>query len=117
MVSLGLTTWAETPEPTRSDSHAWSAHPNYDFLTIVAGIRPATPGFGTVTVVPHLGSLKHVSAGVPSPKGMIETEYTVEQSTVRAVINLPAGLAGELMWNGKNLKLHEGKQELRLKVE
>jgi alpha-L-rhamnosidase len=117
MVSLGLTTWAETPEPTRSDSHAWSAHPNYDFLTIVAGIRPATPGFGTVTVVPHLGSLKHVSAAVPSPKGMIETEYTVEQSTVRAVINLPAGLAGELMWNGKNLKLHEGKQELRLKAE
>lgn len=117
MVSLGLTTWAETPEPTRSDSHAWSAHPNYDFLTIVAGIRPATPGFGTVTVVPHLGSLKHVSAAVPSPKGMIETEYTVEQATVRAVINLPAGLAGELMWNGKNLKLHEGKQQLRLKAE
>ena len=43
MVSLGLTTWAEQPEPMRSDSHAWSAHPNYDFLTIVAGIRPATP--------------------------------------------------------------------------
>src|SRR6266851_3707029 len=29
MVSLGLTTWAEQPEPTCSDSHAWSAHPNY----------------------------------------------------------------------------------------
>jgi hypothetical protein len=37
---MGLTTWAEQPEPTRSDSHAWSAHPNFDFLTIVAGIRP-----------------------------------------------------------------------------
>ncbi len=117
MVSLGLTTWAETPEPTRSDSHAWSAHPNYDFLTIVAGIRPATPGFGTVTVAPHLGALKHVSAAMPSPKGMIEAEYTVEQSTVRAVIALPASLSGELLWNGKNLKLHEGKQELRLKAE
>jgi alpha-L-rhamnosidase len=117
MVSLGLTTWAETPEPTRSDSHAWSAHPNYDFLTIVAGIRPGTPGFATVTVAPHLGSLKHVSAAVPSPKGMIEAEYTVEQSTVRAVITLPAGLPGELLWNGKSVKLHEGKQELRLKAD
>ena len=28
MLELGLSTWAETPEPTRSDSHAWSAHPN-----------------------------------------------------------------------------------------
>src|SRR5260370_15359725 len=45
MGSLGLTTWAEQPEPTRSDSHAWSAHPNYDFLTIVAGVRPQTTCF------------------------------------------------------------------------
>ena len=33
MLELGLTTFAETAEPTRSDDHAWSAHPNYDFLT------------------------------------------------------------------------------------
>jgi alpha-L-rhamnosidase len=75
-----VTTWAEQPEPTRSDSHAWSAHPNYDFLTVVAGIRPATPDFTTVLVAPHLGSLKHVSAVVPHPKGIIEVEYTVEPS-------------------------------------
>jgi alpha-L-rhamnosidase len=114
MVSQGLTTWAEQPEPTRSDSHAWSAHPNYDFLTIVAGIRPGTPGFATVTVAPHLGSLKHVVAAVPSPKGMVEAEYTVDHSQVKAVITLPAGISGELLWNGKSLKLHEGKQELQL---
>ena len=38
MLQLGLTTWAEKPEPTRSDSHAWSAHPNYGLLaTIIFG--------------------------------------------------------------------------------
>jgi hypothetical protein len=68
-------------------------------------------------VSPHLGSLKRVSAAVPSPKGMIEAEYTVEQTTVRAVITLPAGLSGNLILNGKSLKLHEGKQELRLKAD
>jgi alpha-L-rhamnosidase len=112
MVSLGLTTWAENPEPTRSDSHAWSAHPNYDFFTIVAGIRPATPGFATVIVAPHLGSLKHISAAVPNPKGMIEAEYTVEHSCLGAVITLPAGVTGELVWDGRTSNLHEGKQEL-----
>jgi alpha-L-rhamnosidase len=116
MVSLGLTTWAEQPEPTRSDSHAWSAHPNYDFLTIVAGVRPATPAFTTVFVAPHLGSLKHVSALVPHPKGIIEVEYTVEHSSVKAVINLPAGVAGELLWEGKTSTLHEGNQELQLRL-
>jgi hypothetical protein len=117
MVSQGLTTWAEQPEPTRSDSHAWSAHPNYDFLTIVAGIRPGTPGFATVTVAPHLGSLKHVVAAVPSPKGTVEVEYTVEHLQVKAVITLPSGVSGEMRWSGKSLKLHEGKQELVLRVE
>ena len=34
-------------ETTRSDSHAWSAHPTYDLLTLVAGIEPASPGFAT----------------------------------------------------------------------
>ena len=62
MLSMGLTTWAESPEPTRSDSHAWSSHPNFDFLTIVTGIRPETPGFKTVVIEPHLGALKEVEA-------------------------------------------------------
>jgi hypothetical protein len=114
MISLGLTTWAEQPEPTRSDSHAWSAHPNYDFLTIVAGVRPASPAFATVLVAPHLGSLKHVSATVPHPKGAIDVEYTVEPSSVKAVIVLPAGVSGELQWDGKTIGLHPGKQELHL---
>jgi alpha-L-rhamnosidase len=44
MLRLGLSTWAENPEPTRSDCHAWSASPNYDLLTLVAGIRPDAAG-------------------------------------------------------------------------
>src|ERR1039458_5384123 len=28
-----FTTWPETPGETRSDSHAWSAHPIYDLLS------------------------------------------------------------------------------------
>jgi hypothetical protein len=55
MVGLGLTTWAESPEPTRSDSHAWSAHPNFDLLRIVAGMRPKSAGFEEVLIEPHLG--------------------------------------------------------------
>jgi alpha-L-rhamnosidase len=29
MLDRGLTTWAETADPTRSDCHAWGASPNY----------------------------------------------------------------------------------------
>ena len=37
-LALGLTTWAEQPEPSRSDCHAWSASPNIEFYRIILGI-------------------------------------------------------------------------------
>jgi hypothetical protein len=114
MVALGLTTWAEQPEPTRSDSHAWSAHPNFDFLTIVAGIRPKTPGFANVSIEPHLGSLRTMNSAMPTPKGMVEVNYAVKNSGVTADINLPPNVSGELIWKGKSFNLRPGRQQFVL---
>jgi alpha-L-rhamnosidase len=115
MVDLGLTTWAESPEPTRSDSHAWSAHPNFDLLTIVAGIQPEDPGFAKVRIEPHLGSLHHLEAAMPTPKGMVEVSYTVSADTLTAEVKLPSGVSGELIWQGKTSELKEGAQEVVIK--
>jgi alpha-L-rhamnosidase len=114
MTALGLTTWAEQPEPTRSDSHAWSAHPNFDFLTIVAGVRPKAPGFSTVRIEPHLGALRNVISAVPTPKGMVEVNYVSDNSGVKAEITLPSSVSGELVWKEKALSLHSGHQQLVL---
>jgi alpha-L-rhamnosidase len=114
MVALGLTTWAEQPEPTRSDSHAWSAHPNFDFLTIVAGIRPKTPGFASVSIEPHLGGLGKVVSAVPTPKGVVEVNYVTSTSGVSAEINLPPDVAGDLVWKGRTFSLHPGHQQFLL---
>ncbi|MES1167968.1 MAG: alpha-L-rhamnosidase, partial [Oleiharenicola lentus] len=62
MLKLGLTTFAEKPDPTRSDCHAWSASPVYELLATVCGIEPASPGFATVRIEPHLGHLTRASA-------------------------------------------------------
>ena len=114
MVGLGLTTWAEQPEPSRSDSHAWSAHPNYDLLTIVAGIRPKAPGSSAVRIEPHLGALQHVSSAMAHPKGLVEVKYDVEGSNLHAVVNLPPGISGEFVWKGQTHSLHAGRQEFTL---
>ena len=114
MVQLGLTTWAESPEPTRSDSHAWSAHPNFDLLRIVAGIRPKTAGFQEVVIEPHLGELTEVKAGMPIPRGTVEVEYKRAAVGVEARAKLPAGVKGEIWWKGKAIALSEGEQTLTL---
>ena len=114
MLALGLSTWAENPEPTRSDSHAWSAHPTYDLLTIVGGIGPGSEGFKTVEITPHLGDLKRASATMPTPRGLVMVKYARMGDQWNAVITLPPDLTGELTWKGRAIPLHGGEQTISL---
>src|SRR5690348_941132 len=114
MLDLGLTTWAEEPEPVRSDCHAWSAHPNFDFLNTVAGIEPAAPGFNKVLIQPHLGTLNHLSAAVPAPQGRVVVNYERSNRHLSADIKLPQGLTGWLAWGGQKLELHAGEQHVQV---
>ena len=116
MLELGLTTWAETPAPTRSDAHAWSSHPNYDLLTLVAGIRPDAPGFSRVLIAPHLGSLTWLDATMPHPRGDIRVSYRRKGASVEATIELPAGLEGRFQLAGRDQPLHSGVQHFRLQA-
>jgi len=114
MLALGLTTWAETPEPTRSDCHAWSAHPNFDLLAIVAGIEPAAPGFREVAIQPHLGPLTQLKATLPHPAGDIMVSYQRKAETLAADVTLPGRLSGWFYCNGKKVALHPGPQHLEV---
>jgi hypothetical protein len=112
MLDLGLTTWAEKPEPTRSDSHAWSAHPTVDLLTLVAGVEPSTPGFETVRIRPHLGSLSTLSATVPTPRGDVVVAYKKDAAGLTAEVTLPAGMSGTIELAGQQASLHAGKNSV-----
>lgn len=114
MLNLGLSTWAETPEPTRSDSHAWSASPNYDLLTIVAGIRPIEPGFKRVRIAPHLNGLHHLDASMPAPQGLIQVVFIPDGDRWKATLALPDGIDGDFSWKDRNWALHSGTQTLSL---
>jgi alpha-L-rhamnosidase len=113
MLQLGLTTVPETPEPTRSDSHAWSAHPNYGLLATVLGVRPAAPGFKTVRIAPHLGPLRHADGRIPHPRGEIVVRFdTADGGGLRGEVTLPEGLNGVLEWKGKEMPLRPGRQDV-----
>jgi len=115
MLDLGLTTFAEEPDPTRSDCHAWSSSPNYNFLATVCGIEPAEPGFKSVRIAPALGSLTWVEGRLPHPEGEIAVDLkTRGDAGLEGVVTLPGELKGFFVWQGREIPLKGGRQKIRL---
>ncbi len=114
MLARGLTTWAEKPEPTRSDAHAWSASPNFELFRTVLGIDSAAPGFSRVIVRPYLGALARASGAIPHPKGEISVAFVRRGPALDAEVTLPEGVTGEFLWGAGRKPLASGRTVLNL---
>jgi alpha-L-rhamnosidase len=113
MLATGLTTFAENPEPTRSDCHAWSASPNYDLLATVCGIMPEQSGFRAVKIAPALGELTSIQGKMPHPMGTIEVSLKKKNKVgIIGQIVLPIGLTGHFVWQGRTIVLNGGVQKI-----
>ena len=115
-INMGLTTWGETSDisSTRSDCHAWGASPNSEFFRTILGIDSGSPGFETVIIKPHLGTIKEIRGEMPHPKGKIVVKYIVKDGILNAEINLPNKVSGELIWKNKTIKLTNGRNNINL---
>jgi len=116
LLALHYTTWPEERGDTRSDSHAWSAHPTADLLSIVAGIGPAGPGYARLRVAPALGSLRRLNATAGTPKGPVRVSYRVAAGRLIAEIERPASLPGVFVWAGRTYSLTSTRTRLVLPV-
>ncbi len=114
-MAAGFSTWGESAEmEPRSDSHDWSSGPNVQVLTIIAGIRPAAPGFRKVTIRPHLNGLAWAKATVPHPQGEITVSLkALADNGIEAEITLPQTVSGWFEWRGEKVALHGGTQQLK----
>jgi len=113
MLDAGLSTFAETPDPTRSDCHAWSASPVYYFLSLVSGIKPNSPGFKSIKIEPNLGSLKNIEATMPHELGSIHVKLQKDmENHLSGEITLPIQLDGVFIWNGEHRHLHGGTNKI-----
>jgi hypothetical protein len=80
LLDRGLRTVIEHPEPTRSDCHAWGAHPLYHYVATLLGVRPTAPGMTAVTVAPQLGGLEWARGSVPTPHGPLDVRAVAGQA-------------------------------------
>lgn len=100
----GLKTIIEHPEPTRSDCHAWGAHPLYHYFATFLGIRPTAPGFTRAEIRPQPGPLTWLKGSLPTPQG----ELRVSLEDGKATVHLPKGIAANLIHADKSRPLTAG---------
>ncbi|MCE9616144.1 MAG: family 78 glycoside hydrolase catalytic domain [Lentisphaerae bacterium] len=78
VLKWNFTTFPEIPSPdTRSDCHAWSASPIYEFLACVLGVQPGAPGFRALTLRPHPGPLAHASGRACAGDQIVKVRWEV----------------------------------------
>jgi hypothetical protein len=117
LLKLNFTTWPESRGETRSDSHAWSAHPTADLLGIVAGIQPAAPGYARLRVAPLLGNLTRLDATAATPYGQVSVRYRLVNGMLDAEIDRPDKLPGEFVWRSESYPLTQPRTRLKLALQ
>lgn len=116
-IDFGLTTFGEMTDSsrTRSDCHAWSAHPNIEFFRILLGIDTDSPNFQKIKIQPNLCGLRNASGSIPHPNGEIFVKYVLnEQQKLEAEINLPKFTSGKFVWKNKEYPLKSGVNNFKL---
>lgn len=100
LLAQGFSTVPEMPEPSRSDCHAWGAHPRFHAVASILGIRPTAPEFASVRIAPMLGPLDWAEGTWPHPLGNISVRLQREGGHVHGRVDLPQGLPGVLVRDG-----------------
>ncbi len=115
----GCTCCPETPENSRSECHAWSALPMYEFIRCMAGVRAGEAGWESVKVVPHMNvaglrGVTELTGTAVTPKGNVTFCYRQQEKEDGTKgwdyeLTLPDGVNGELIAeDGAVLSLKEG---------
>lgn len=104
----GLCTTPESPEPSRSDCHAWGAHPYYHCFSTIAGIRPSAFGGRNFNISPMADLPEQCSGVLPLLHGDLHFSFRRSDSRLKAEIILPDGICAKLSWNGETIQLKTG---------
>ena len=73
--------------------HGWASGPTAWLSQHILGFEPASPGFKTVRIRPHLGNLKWVEGDFPTPYGIIHVTHSRRpDGQISSTVELPEGV-------------------------
>jgi hypothetical protein len=111
MVAYGSTfeLFEDHPEFPISHSHAWSAHPLYHLMQIIGGVRQTSADWKTVHFAPEfIGD--HGGATIPSPRGLIHSEWSRENGKIHVSLTLPRTVTASVALPGVKIARFTGRK-------
>ena len=84
--------WDLKYKPNQDWNHAWGAAPANLLPRYVLGAEAIQPGWGLASIKPHTGDLTFAKGKVPTPRGPILIEWTIDP-TFKMKIKLPADVS------------------------
>ncbi len=99
MVEISPTLW-ESWQLTdiTSTCHGFSASPTYFLSTLILGVSPLGNGFKRFRIKIPDCDINWAKGAVPTPIGMISVEWKRTDQEIIAVIDVPEGLEGEVVF-------------------
>jgi hypothetical protein len=86
MLRANLSTWEEDSVSQRSDCHAWGCSPIFEYMTEVAGLKPLSPGWGTVLWEPRLDLSEGIHATIAIGRSNCATvTWATDSSSGRSI--------------------------------
>ena len=109
MIDLGCTTWCENPDEPRSECHAWSCAPLYEFSANILGVKTALED--EIIISPTTLGLEFAKGKVPTRFGIVSVEWTSKDGKFELSISSPDGVIKKLIApNGEIVEFADGEK-------
>lgn len=116
MIAYGSTfeVFGDTALFAISRSHAWSAHPLYQLMQIVGGVRQTATAWKQVRFAPTFVG-DSGGATIPSPRGPIVSDWRRAGAKVDVALQLPRGVTATVFLPGLKPTKVTGRNRWRVK--
>ena len=105
MLDMGCTTWCENPDSPRSECHAWSSAPVYEYSAMTLGVKPKANGFAKVEISPILADADKMNGTVPTPVGAINVSWEKKDGKYDFTASVPNAVKAYAILNGKRYEI------------
>lgn len=97
MLEKHATTCIEAELYCRSDCHAWGSLILFELPSVTLGVRPASPGYETVSIKPVPGYLDCAEGQVKTPRGIVKVSWKKENGEMKVSYELPDGMEDSII--------------------